>query len=430
MNTFDAAAVLLVFAATVGIVNDRWFGRPSAIALLIGALLAASALYGADAVFAHRHMLKYWRARSEAANLPFILLQGVLPVLLFAGTMQVDPRELRRRPLTVVVLATISVVLATLFFGVFFAGLLAVVGIPLSLGWCLVAGAILAPTDAVVVEKLLRTTPIPPTLRGVILGESLFNDGAAVVVFFAALAIAQGQPHVVGGGRLALAVAIQVAGGIALGAAGGILAALVSSRVADRGLHVTISLALALGVYRLAAALHVSGPITVVAAGLAYRFPPRRLLPGHGIRLQVRRSWAVFDDFVNTFLFLLVGFQLLAVHAALDIMPLLLAAWLLSLLARALSVGLPLLPRRATLAERSRGLALLTWAALRGGISVALALSLPEAPQRDLIITICFGIVVISIVVQGLLMTRVVHRLYPPVVSFQSSVVGVGQSDD
>jgi CPA1 family monovalent cation:H+ antiporter len=412
MTTFDAGACLLLLAAVIGIVNDRWLGLPNAIALLIGALVAASLLMAADALFIHRHIADYWRDRLVAAQLQHVLLDGVLPLLLFAGTMQVDPRELRDRAVTVLGLATVGVVLATLLFGAGFYALNLLAGAGVPLAWCLVLGAILAPTDAVVVERLLRKVSMPSALRGIITGESLFNDGAAVVVFLAAIAIAEGQPDVIGSGRLLLAMVLEGVGGAVLGWLGGMIAVWVSRGLSDRTLEVTISLALAIAIYRLAVVIEVSGPIAVVAAGLAYRFPPRRLRIQQIARLQVLRSWAVIDDVTNTFLFLLMGFQLLALNTGWAALPLLAASYVVALFARALSVGIPMLPLRMTLRARGRGIVVLTWTGLRGGISVALALTLPPTPYRDLLLTICYGIVVLTIVLQGLLVLPVLRTLY------------------
>jgi CPA1 family monovalent cation:H+ antiporter len=312
MNSFDVAAVLLVLAAVIGVVNDRWLRLPGPIALLIGALLSATLVLTMDRLLLHRGTASYWAQRIAAADLQHVLLDGVLPLLLFAGTMQVDARAVRDRAAIVVVLATAGVFLATgLFAGGFYA-LARLFGVAVPLAWCMVLGAILAPTDAVVVEQLLRQVRLPPSMRGIITGESLFNDGASVVVFLAAVAIAGGARDVVGDGRLALAVAVAGLGGIALGWLAGLLAAWASRRLTERTLEVTLSLALALASYRAAVAFGVSGPIAVVTAGLAYRFPPRWIGANAESRQDVAQSWAVIDDIANTLLFLLMGFQLLA----------------------------------------------------------------------------------------------------------------------
>jgi CPA1 family monovalent cation:H+ antiporter len=261
----------------------------------------------------------------------------------------------------------------------------------------------------VVVEGLLRSVRIPPTLRATISGESLFNDGAAVVLFLAALAFAAGQPEVVGHGRLALKIAEEVVGGALLGWLAGLAALYLSRGLNDRSLEITLSLALALGAYRLAAALGVSGPIAVVAAGLAFHAPRRNQEAA-----QLTTAWHVIDDVLNTFLFLLMGFQLLAVDEGWIALMLIPMAFVLALLARAASVSIPLLVQRLSRREKARGVAVLTWTGLRGGISIALALTLPMTPYRDLLLGVAYGVVIATIVVQGLSVSWVLRLVYRP----------------
>ena len=424
MTTFDAAAWLFALAALIGVANDRWFHLPRNIALLLGALCVASAVMAADSWLIHGEGLAYWRNRIEHANLSGVLLDGVLALLLFAGSMHVDLRELRDRAWPVAVLATVGVVVTTALFGVGFHLLTVLIGQPVPLIWCLVLGVILAPTDAVVVEGLLRQVRMPAVLRGTISGESLFNDGAAVVLFLAALAIADGQPDVVGHGRLALKILEEVVLGGLLGWLGGYAAVKVCRSLTDRSLEVIVSLALALGIYRLAAAFGVSGPIAVVAAGLAFRHIPRRRQTeaeaGPGVEpslgthpsANTLASWNVIDDLLNTLLFMLMGFQLLAVTMVSAVSVLLPLGFLLAVLARAVSVCPAMLLLPVPFSDRIRGVGVLTWTGLRGGISIALVLTLPESPYRDLLLAVGYGVVIATIVVQGLTVPRVLRALY------------------
>lgn len=435
--TFDAAAWLLGLAAVIGVANDRWFHLPRNIALLLGALCVASGVMAVDTWLIQGEGLAYWRNRIDHANLSGVLLDGVLALLLFAGSMHVDPRQLRDRAWPVALLATIGVVVATTLFGVLFHLLTLLGGQPVPLVWCLVLGVILAPTDAVVVEGLLRQVRMPAVLRGTISGESLFNDGAAVVLFLAALAIADGQPDVIGHGRLALKILEEVALGGLLGWLGGYAAVQVCRSLNDRSLEVIVSLALALGIYRLAAAFGVSGPIAVVAAGLAFRHLPRHdraragnergqgdaTAPagsgagsGSGANLHpsahTSASWDVIDDLLNTLLFMLMGFQILAITMVSAVAFLLPLGFLLAVLARAVSVCPAMMLLPLPFADRVRGVAVLTWTGLRGGISIALVLTLPQSPYRDLLLAIGYGVVIATIVAQGLTVPRVLRALY------------------
>ncbi len=426
MTTFDAAAWLFVLAAAIGVANDRWFHLPRNIALLLGSLCMASGVMAVDTWLIQGKSVAYWRNRIEHANLSGVLLDGVLALLLFAGSLHVDLRELRDRAWPVALLATIGVVVTTGLFGVGFHLLTLLFGQPVPLIWCLVLGVILAPTDAVVVEGLLRQVRMPAVLRGTISGESLFNDGAAVVLFLAALAIADGRPDVIGQGRLALKILEEVVLGGLLGWAGGYAVVRVCRTLTDRSLEVIVSLALALGIYRLAAAFGVSGPIAVVAAGLAFRHLPRRgrivattgsdggaVAAAHP-STNTLASWNVIDDLLNTLLFMLMGFQLLAVTMVSAVSILLPLGFLLAVLARAVSVCPAMLLLPVPFFDRLRGVLVLTWTGLRGGISIALVLTLPETPHRDLLLAVGYGVVIATIVVQGLTVPQVLRALYRP----------------
>ena len=414
LGTYDVAAVLLVLAAAIGLINDRWFGVPRNIALLIGAMITAALVLLADGVRLDGPVAAYWSERMHRANLSAVLLDGVLALLLFASTLHVNPRELRDRAWPVLTLATLGVIVASVIFGVGLYGLTWLIGAPIPLIWCLVAGIILAPTDAVVVENLLRHVRMPAALRGMITGESLFNDGAAVVLFLTALAIAAGEPDRYGHGRLVLKIAEEVVGGGLLGWAAGFAAVAMSRRLRDRTLELTISLALALGTYRIAASIGVSGPIAVVAAGLAWRHAPRRLRGRDHQHEQIASSWAVIDDLLNTWLFLLMGFQILTVRPGSTGFLLLPLVFGLAVIARALSVGIPMAAARLPPRDSLRGVAVLSWTGLRGGISIALALTLPDNPYHEKLLTICYAVVIMTIVIQGLTVPRLLRALYPP----------------
>ena len=414
MSTFDFGAVLLVLAAVVGVVNDRTLRLPRPVALLLASLAISAAIIGTAAIFGHTEMREHLRVRIIHAHLPQILLDGFLALLLFAGSLHVDVRDLRRPAWTVFVLATLGVVLATGMFGAGIWAVLWLVGIPVPLGWCLVIGAVLAPTDAVAVEGLLSRVRLPPGLRAIIAGESLFNDGAAVVLFGAAVALVAGRTDMVGHGRLAAAILVECAGGVALGAAAGYLTFLAIRFTRDDFLRLTISLALVLSTYRGAVALGISGPVAVVTAGLVFNYTLARAPQEEHSRVRLSGFWSLIDDLLNTLLYLFVGFELLAIGLSWRALSAILVAVPLALLARLASVGAPMLVLRLRVPTPARALGILTWAGLRGGVSIALALILPASAYRDLLLAICFGVVIFTVVVQGLLLPRVVTALYGP----------------
>jgi CPA1 family monovalent cation:H+ antiporter len=304
------------------------------------------------------------------------------------------------------------VVLSTLIFGAGMWLTFGLIGAAVPLVWCFVLGAILAPTDAVVVENLLRRVDLPPALRAAVIGESLFNDGAGVVLFLLALGVTQGDTLQLGHGEVALALLREIAGGAVLGIVAGWLAALLMRRVADEGLLLLISLALVLGTYRVANPLELSGPIAVVSAGLCLASPSPRFGMTPGTRAVLIGFWTLLDQLMNTLLFLLMGLQILSlVIQPIELLPIAFAVPL-AVLSRLVSVAVPVALTRERLRDKARDIAVLTWAGLRGGISIALALTLPASPWRADLLVVAYAVVVFTIVVQGLTISRFLHAAY------------------
>jgi CPA1 family monovalent cation:H+ antiporter len=412
MSTFDVASLVFVFAAIIGIVNERYLKWPRVIALL-GCALAASLLIMAIGTFFTAFNLEQ-RAenRIEGAHLPRILLDGVLALLLFAASLHVDLRELKSQAWAVFGLATIGVMVATVLLALGIFGAFHLSGTVVPLAWCFVLGAVLAPTDAVAVDGLLKRVRIPGPLRALVSGEALFNDGTAVILFFAALAAAQGQTGVVGHGHIILSLLVEGVAGAALGVIAGYVAVLAMGRIGDDNLVLTISLALALSTYRLAVALGVSGPIAVVVSGIVLANQPAENFALADMRAKLVAFWSLVDDLLNTWLFILMGFEILTLDASRRLLLPLLLAIPLAFAARFVSVCalLPLLPRGSP--RKSRAIAALTWLGLRGGISIALVLTLPPTPYQAGLSAVCYGVVIFTIIVQGLLTPRVLDALY------------------
>ena len=412
MTRFDFASLLFVLAALIGVVNERSLRLPRPVALLLGALAASALIIAIDAIFSQSMVRAHLHDRILTARWPKLLLNGVLAALLFAGSLHVDLRALRRRAAPVAVLATIGVIVAAALFAIGIFATLRQIGEPAPLAWCFVLGAILAPTDAVAVEGLLARVTLPAGLREIIGGESLFNDGAAVVLFGAALALVGGDADVLGHGRLAQAMLVETAGGAALGAAAGYGAYRMMRASVDLSLALTISLALVLATYRGALAIDLSGPIAVVCAGLTLAYGLAGAPETDRLRTGLTVFWSQVDGLLNTLLYMLIGFAMLAIDFNWRVLLAMLAAVPLALLARLVSVGGPVLLFYPLAPNLSRAVCVLTWAGLRGGISIALALILPESPWRNLLLTICFGVVIFTVVVQGVTLPAVARRLY------------------
>lgn len=332
----------------------------------------------------------------------------MLCFLLFAGTLQVDFSALWSRKITVFLLATFGVALATALFGLGIYAVFAATGVGMPLSWALVLGAILAPTDPVVVSAMVARVGLPKRLQAVMAGESLFNDGVGVVVFRAALAYAAGD-HSLSIGKAALDLSREMGGGLIAGLAAGWIAYEAMKRVDDYPLEIMISLALASGAYTLANALGVSGPIAVVIAGLLIGSRGRR----HAMSEETRRNlvlfWSVIEEILNSLLFLLIGLEILALTGLGGGMLLAMAIAIpLSLVVRALSIIATAFWLHANNPNRWPAVAVLTWGGVRGGISVALTLSVGSSQWKPELLSVCYAVVVFSIIVQGLTLEKII----------------------
>ena len=411
MKAIDVSALVLALAAAIGCFNYLYLKMPRSI----GVLLVSLALSLIAIVLDHLmgwHLVHLYHVTMDAADLPHVFLDWVLALLLFASSLHVNVRELNQRRGTILVLATGSVIVSTIVFGGGIWLAFRLFGVPIRIAWCLVIGAILAPTDAVVVESLLRTMPIPPSLRAVISGESLFNDGTALVMYLAMLGLAHGETGVIGHGRIAIGLSLAVTGGAAIGAVGGVIASWLMRRVHDAGLQLLVSLALVIAAYSAADAAAVSAPIAVVTAGLCVKLLTPEFSAGAGQYLTLAAFWGLLDELLDTLLFLLIGFQVLALTVEGQTLLPILIAMPLALLARLVSVIVPVVLSRGTMRGKLLEGTVLTWAGLRGGISVALALTLPPMPYRVELLSVCYAVVLFTIVVQGLTMTRALRALY------------------
>ncbi|MGC1448254.1 MAG: sodium:proton antiporter [Xanthobacteraceae bacterium] len=411
MEPVDQFAVVLGLAAVIGCINHVWIKLPPAIGMLLGSLAVSFMIVASDHVL-HLHVMGWFRDTLGDADLPDFFLDGVLAFLLFAGSLHVDVAELSRRKWLILVLATASVIISTLIFGAGMWLAFGLIGVAMPFVWCVLLGAILAPTDAVVIENLMRRIPLPPGLRAAIIGESLFNDGAGVVLFLLALGVTQGDVIHLGHGRVLLALIREIAGGALIGLAMGWLAAMLLHAVRDRGLQLLISIALVLGCYRLALQFGLSGPIAVVTAGLCVGSPPYRSVLNPDIRATLVGFWSPLNELLNTMLFLFMGLHILGLIVTPSALALIIFAVPLAILSRLVSVTMPIAFIRESLREKFSGIAVLTWAGMRGGISIALALTLPASPWRTDLLVATYAVVVFTIVVQGLTFARVLHAAY------------------
>ncbi len=406
MSFFQIVAILIVLAAVFSYLNHRFIMLPTTIGVMLIALLVSIALLGLHSFGLHFDT----QAAAILADVDFdkTLLHGMLAFLLFAGALHVDLGELSDQADVVALLATVGVVTSTAVVGCLIWWLLPLVGIELGLLHCLVFGALISPTDPIAVLGILKSVGAPKSLEVKITGESLFNDGIGVVVFLALAELAAGHAEV-SARHIALLFAQEAIGGAALGLAGGYVAYRMLGSVDNYQVEVLITLALVMGAYALAGAFHLSGPIAMVVSGLLIGNHGRALAMSERTREHLDTFWELVDEILNAVLFVLIGLEVLVLDFADRYVLAGLAAIPLVLFARFFAVGSTITAMKG-LREFSPGaVSLLTWGGLRGGISVALALSLPSGPEREVIVAITYVVVVFSILVQGLTIGKLVQ---------------------
>ncbi|MDP6269924.1 MAG: sodium:proton antiporter [Alphaproteobacteria bacterium] len=411
-TVFDVIALLLGLAALFGYVNQRWFRLPPSIGVVIIALAASLAVLGLDAIMPVWGLGTALRTLVAGIDFSDTLMKGMLSFLLFAGALHVDLGDLRERRYAIAAMATIGLLLSTLLVGLGMWGVFALLGLGVPLLMCLVFGALISPTDPIAVLGILKSVTVPRTLEAKIAGESLFNDGVAVVVFTILVALAT-TAGPIGAGDVVLLFVEEAVGGVVLGLAAGSLAFVALRSIDEYTVEVMITLALVSVTYALAGALHTSGPIAVVVAGLLIGNHGRRLAMSETTRHHLTNFWKLLDEILNAVLFLLIGLEVVAV--SFSTAPALAAALAVpvALAARLAGVALPLTLLGLKRSFTPGAVPILTWGGLRGGISVALALSLPEGPWKEVLLSACYGVVVFSIIVQGLTIERLVKRLLP-----------------
>lgn len=413
MDLLQIASLLLVLAAAFGTVNYLFLKLPSSIGILIVALLASMGVMVVDFFAPHLGVADQVRSVVKSIDFSEALLEGMLGLLLFAGALHVKLADLRGEWRVVALMATLGVGLSTVIAGFGFSW---ITGMPIMIA--LVFGALISPTDPVAVLGVLRQANLKKSMETKIAGESLFNDGVGYVVFLVLVGVAfpamdaHGESHGSGGLADAAKLFLQEAvGGALLGVVLGWLTFRVMRRIDDYSLEVLITLALAFGGYSLAVYLHVSGPVMAVCAGLFIGDVGSKYGMSEITRQYVDGFWKLIDEILNAVLFLLIGFEVFAVAFSMDGIVAGLLAIVLALIARLCAVSVPILLLRP-FREFSRGvIPIMTWGGLKGGISVALALSLPENEWKPLILTATYVVVIFSIIVQGLTVAPLASRL-------------------
>ena len=407
------AAAILTLSAVFGYINHRWLKFPHTIGLVVIALLASLGTIAIDLILPGLHLKATAAGMLARIDLTETLMHGMLSLLLFAGAMHVDLDILAERKWPIGSMATAGVLISTFIVGTGTWAILDLLGIPLPFAWCLVFGALISPTDPVAVLGILKTVKVPESLEAKIAGESLFNDGVGVVVFtiLVAIAVSSGGGEGMGAADIAILFAKETMGGAVIGLAFGYVAYHAMRSIDEHNLEVLITLALVFLITAVAQAVHASAPIAAVVAGLLIGNHGTRFAMSDKTTLHVQTFWSLIDEILNSVLFLIIGFEVLALAFSGSTLLSALLAIPLVLVARMVAVGVPVGLLRVREKFTTGAVTVLTWGGLRGGISVALALSLPAGPSKETILVITYGVVIFSIVAQGLTIGRVVKKV-------------------
>lgn len=409
MNTQEIISITIVLAALFAYINHRIIKWPPTIGIMALSLISSIILVA----LGNSKLLISEKALQLANSVDFqdILMNFMLSFLLFAGAIHIDARKLQAEQWPVLLLATIGILISTFLVGGMTWALFGFFGMPIPFIYCLLFGSLISPTDPIAVMGILKQANIPESLEIKIAGESLFNDGVAVVIFISIAEVARstdGAFSMAAVGRLFLQ---EAGGGLIFGGILGYLGYLALRSIDDYKVEVLITLAIVMGGYTLASHLHVSGPLAMVVAGIITGNKARDGSMSDETRDYLGKFWHLVDEILNAVLFLFIGLEMLIIKINTTVMIIGVISIILVLLARWISVIFPVLLLRYKTRFENNAIAILTWGGLRGGISVALALSLSAKMYRDEFVLITYMIVVFSILVQGLTIGKLAARL-------------------
>lgn len=407
---FQGTGILFAIVAIFGVINLKYLkqlGLPDTLGITLTGMVACMvvSLIG----LTHPEMAHYAQKLVTQINFSEVVFHGLLSLLLFASALHVDFSRLRKNKVAIISLSTVGVLISTAVVGVGMYYVTAALGYPIPLLWCLVFGALISPTDPIAVLAVLKSAGAPPALEAKIASEALLNDGTAMVTFLTLVGLATGASEF-SATHVGTMLLREVAGALVFGVLVGYAACWLLSDIDSYPVEILITLALATAGYSLAEHLHVSAPLAVVAMGL--------VIGNHGATKHMSQKtrdhlfsfWGLLDELLNLILFGLIGLEMIALSFDFSGIWVGVAAIPVVLFARGLSVALPMTALRRFWLVSPHAIKIMTWGGLRGGISIALALSLPEFHGRDMIIGVTYLVVVFSLLVQATTLGRLVRR--------------------
>lgn len=409
MSLINITATLLTLSALFAYVNYRFIGLPTTIGVMLIALLV-SLLVSLAGWFG---FIGFEQAATELlthVDFNVTLMNGMLSFLLFAGALHVSLHDLSKQKWLILLLATIGVCISTAIVGLLSFVLLSFLDISIPLIYCLLFGALISPTDPIAVMATVKRLGISKELETTIAGESLFNDGVGVVVFLVMLSLVQ-QPDSFSLSHVVRLFVVEAVGGVLFGLVLGAIGYYLLKTVENHKVEILITLAIVMGGYALALELHTSGPIAIVVTGLLIGSVARKRAMTKTTREYLDEFWELIDEVLNIVLFVLIGLELLVLQvnsswiiAGLLVIPIVVGT-------RLFSVGIPIQVLRLRRSFPPHLIKILTWGGLRGGISIALALSMPAGFERDVLLLMTYVVVLFSIIVQGLTVGGLIKRL-------------------
>ena len=408
MELYYSFSALIVLASIFSYLNYRFLKLPSTIGIMVIAIVVSIFLvsFGETVLprtFGHLHNLM------TGIDFTEVLMGAMLNFLLFAGGIHINIDDLKEQFVPVVIFSTAGVVISTFVVGFGMYYLLPLVGISLPFIYCLLFGALISPTDPVAVLSILKQANVSKSLETKVAGESLFNDGMAVVVFTVVLQLAIGNAVDLNIESIGLLLLKEAGGGLLLGVVLGWITSRLMREVDDYIISVLVTLSVVMGGYLIARQMHISGPLTMVAAGLFMgnfnvRFKMKSVTQDYLIKF-----WELIDEILNAVLFLFIGFELLMIKDLSHYMIPGLLAIAVVLLARIISIWGPTTFMSFRTRFSPQTVKVLVWGGIRGGVSIALALSIPKNENSTIVLSITYCVVVFSIIVQGLTIAKVAN---------------------
>lgn len=409
MDLYNTFAIIIVLAAIFGYINFKFLKLPNTIGIMIISLIGSLIMVLVGNIFPH--LFKSSLALIRTIDFYTVLMKIMLSYLLFAGSIHINISDMRKEMKTIVVFSTFGVVFSTLIVATLIYFLSDAFGLKVDYIYCLLFGALISPTDPIAVIGILKNAKIPKSLETKISGESLFNDGVAVVLFISIFEIIQVGLDNMSIADIGVLFLKEAGGGLIFGLLLGYIGYFALKTIDNYKVEVMITLAIVMGGYVMASALHISGPLAMVVAGLIVGNKGREKGMSDITRDYVDKFWELIDEVMNAILFLLIGMEMLIIKFTPEYLWLGIISIFIVLLARFLSVWLPITMLKYRTTFENNAITILTWGGLRGGISVALALSLPKNLFGEMFVSITYIVVLFSIVVQGLTIGKLAKKL-------------------